>query len=235
MDDAQSTPAAEPQQAEGAAKAAASAEANLGIADLHLKIGDRLQLIPPQRMALAPCAVRLIGHIESESLLVTGPVLDGLPVPLVEGDEVMVRLFSGQYAFAFRTFVEKSVKLPVAYLHLAIPKIITSQLIRKARRVKREIPGTLDGQECRITNLSGSGAEVLVLSAPEGSSFKLLFKDTLHGMEKSFDIACTVRTRRDMSKSSALGVEFEGISELDRVLLQGLVYQALVEKPELEL
>ncbi|MEI2812301.1 MAG: flagellar brake protein [Burkholderiaceae bacterium] len=139
--------------------------------DMQLKVGDRLQLQLHSsaksscRLNNDTCMVTVIGYVPDHSLIVSMPKTDQLiGQPFLEGDQILVRLFSGRCAFSFTVFVDKLVKLSFKYLHLSFPKHILGQTIRKSRRVRTaiEAEATVNSGSIPliITNLSAAGAEI---------------------------------------------------------------------------
>jgi hypothetical protein len=131
--------------------------------DMGLRVGDRMQLAPPSSLRGEPCMVRLIGYVRDLSLLVSAPPPGFWPAPVIEGDNVVMRVFSGRSAFGFVCQVDRIIKLPFEYLHLSFPRMIAGRVIRRSRRVKCSLPVTVDGAAglaATITNLSSTGAEI---------------------------------------------------------------------------
>ena len=208
--------------------------------DMRLKVGERFQLELPAKLGNRRAIVKLIGYLEGECLFVTAPDEPGLG-PLIEGDSVTVRAFSGQNAFGFVSHVEKSVKLPFPYLHLTFPKRIVGKTIRRSRRIRTELPAKIIGSgealEGTLANLSASGAELRVSAEPGklGDSLTLEFKISVHAVESALKLSAVIRSLSTVGDAAAAircGVEFQNLSPADKVQLQSLVYQELVERPE---
>ena len=142
--------------------------------ELKLAIDQRLQMETPADPV--PIPVRLLGYLKGRTLIIKLPAGSASGTAAVsEGDEVVVRGFSGRIAFAFSSIVEKIRYLPYAYCHLQFPDSIQGAEIRKAMRVRLEIPARVvnperNGEqvlEASISNLSVAGA-MLVSSTPLG-------------------------------------------------------------------
>ena len=137
--------------------------------DMRLKVGHKLQI---KLSVLSKgsgesnnnaYAATLIGYVQDSTLIITMPTSNQLTgEPFLEGDQIQVRLFSGQCVFSFTVFVDKIIKLPFRYLHLSFPKDIWSQTIRKSRRIKCNIQASVADQSIpfTITDLSITGAEI---------------------------------------------------------------------------
>ena len=213
---------------------------------MRLKIGDRLQIQLPARFLSERVIVRLIGYVNQLSLLVTSPrESNGLRLPLEEGEEVVVRAFASQSAFAFSSMVEKLVRLPFEYLHLSFPLQVKGTVVRKAPRVSTSIICTVNAEQSGeealtgiLVNLSASGA--LLASrhavAKRDEMVKLGFRLNLHGTEVFLNLNAVVRARcSDGSPANPTpvhhGLEFFDLTPNDRMVLQSLVYQQIIEQP----
>src|ERR1039457_4454320 len=86
--------------------------------DLHLQVDHRLQIEAPDRNPGEHVHVRLLGYLKGASLIVKLPLKPDGGVSFSEGEEVVVRGFSGRIAFAFTSNVEKIRYSPYAYCHL---------------------------------------------------------------------------------------------------------------------
>jgi len=107
---------------------------------MNLKVGDRLQAQAPKKVSAERCFVRLIGYLQDLSMLITTPAtVNGVRMQLMEGDQLVMRVFSSQNAFGFACDVQRVCKLPYNYLHISFPKDIQGTVIRKAARVKTKI------------------------------------------------------------------------------------------------
>jgi len=85
--------------------------------DMQLKVGHKLQLklsshlrgtIGEANNTFCTSAL-LIGYVQDSTLIVSMPTTGE---PFLEGDQILVRLFSGQCVFSFTVFVDKIIRLP---------------------------------------------------------------------------------------------------------------------------
>ena len=214
--------------------------------DMQLKVGDRLQLQLHSgaksscRLNNDTCMVTVIGYVPDHSLIVSMPKTDQLiGQPFLEGDQILVRLFSGRCAFSFTVFVDKLVKLSFKYLHLSFPKHILGQTIRKSRRVKIAIEGeaTVNSRSMPliITNLSAAGAEISTHTelGGIGTLIELSVKVKIHEKEISLRLQSIIRSFKAINKQDALryGVEFTSLQAEQIFSLRSFIYQELVENP----
>lgn len=214
--------------------------------DMQLKVGDRLQLQLHSsaksscRLNNDTCMVTVIGYVPDHSLIVSMPKTDQLiGQPFLEGDQILVRLFSGRCAFSFTVFVDKLVKLSFKYLHLSFPKHILGQTIRKSRRVKTtiEAEATVNSGSIPliITNLSAAGAEISTHTelGGIGTLIELSVKVKIHEKEISLRLQSIIRSFKAINKQDALryGVEFTSLQAEQIFSLRSFIYQELVENP----
>ena len=214
--------------------------------DMQLKVGDRLQLQLHSsaksscRLNNDTCMVTVIGYVPDHSLIVSMPKTDQLiGQPFLEGDQILVRLFSGRCAFSFTVFVDKLVKLSFKYLHLSFPKHILGQTIRKSRRVRTaiEAEATVNSGSIPliITNLSAAGAEISTHTelGGIGTLIEIFVKVKIHEKEISLQLQSIIRSFKAINKQDALryGVEFTSLQAEQIFSLRSFIYQELVENP----
>jgi hypothetical protein len=209
--------------------------------DMGLRVGDRMQLAPPPKLEGDPCMVRLIGYVRDQSLLVTAPPSGSWRAPVIEGDNVVMRVFSGRSAFGFVCQVDKVVRLPFEYLHLSFPRLIAGRVIRRSRRIKADIAVKIDGGACaagNILNISSTGAEVSTAAAPgeSGATIGLSFTLNVHGLETPLALKAAIRSVResagDGNAACRCGVEFLDVPVVAAAALKSLIYQELIEHPQ---
>lgn len=214
--------------------------------DMNIKPGDRVQLQLVSQPGQPRHIVRVIGYLDNIGVLVTAPFRQGTRVDILEDETLVVRVFSGQNAFAFRSGVMRVCRLPFDYLHLSFPQRIQGSMVRKAARVRVETSArrvadeTTRGDEITIENISASGA---LLRSPSivgdnDEIIRLDFAVTLHEVETSLQLKARIRntqrdeTRRDKGVEYNHGVEFIELTPNERMILRSLVYQQMIERPE---
>lgn len=217
--------------------------------DMRLKVGDRLQLQPPAQLTQERFTVRLIGYLDGQSVLITPPYANGLRLPLQEGENIIMRYFSGQNAFGFSATINKIAKLPFEYFHLSFPESVKGMIIRKAPRVRTRIissvlkPDAAPGSEPKsaiIANISASGALLDGRQAlgNKGEPIRLTFRVRLHNVDALLSVNAVIRavfedeaTGPDKPSFIHHGIEFLDLEPNDSVILQSLIYQQMVENP----
>ena len=228
------------------APAGATDNTTLSFEDIRLKGGDRLQIEPPAVHGQERQLVKFIGSLKGVSVLVTTPVAGGLPMPLREGEKLVVRAFSGQNIFGFITFVERVCKIPFNYLHLTYPEQVSGKMLRKSPRIRTRIITRVQNHtaaDCGngglagvISNLSATGAAV---DAPQpfgrkGDRVSLAFRVSLHDVETYLTIKADVCATSSHVADDGVGmvrhgVEFQELEPNGHVILQSLIYRQMVE------
>lgn len=217
--------------------------------DMHLTVGDRLQVQVPEHLGSERSFVRLIGYLEGSSMMVTVPVLNGIRLHLLEGDRLMFRTFSRQNAFAFSSSVLKACKLPFDYVHLSFPERIHGTIVRKAMRVRTEVltevhPLNLRQQtpmQVTIENISAAGALICADQSlgVKGELLLLRFALCVHGIDVNLRVqAKLVNVARQEHCNAGLrhgcfhhGVEFRDLGATDVMAIKSFVYQQGYEHP----
>lgn len=215
--------------------------------DMHLKVGHKLQLRLSSKLRSSVeiksnfYVSNLIGYVQGNTLIVTMPASDQyVGDPYIEGDQVQVSLFSGNSVFNFTVFVDKIIKVPFKYLHLSFPKGIQGQNIRKSRRIKCSIQGSVveNSIPVSITDLSICGAGIcsdLPLGSL-GTTITLSFAITVLDKEIPLSIKSTIRSAKEVNKNGqkiiCFGFEFIDITSEQMHTLHHLIYQEIVEHPE---
>lgn len=221
-------------------------------ADMRLRVGDRLQIEPPATVSTERHMCKVIGWLDNLSLLVTTPMVNGLRVPLRDNDKVVARIFANQNAFAFDTDVMRAVKIPFDHLHLTFPTRIQGAVIRKSPRIKMRMISTVsplppDGnfpQESAprysaiILNVSADGALIQAKQplTEKNGRIRLAFRVNLHDVDAMLTVTAIVRSLfAEEGKVGVMchGVQFLEMESNDRLILQSMIYQKMIEQPQL--
>lgn len=220
-------------------------------ADMRLRVGDRLQIEPPAAVSTERHMCKIIGWVENTSLLVTTPVVAGLRVPLRDNDKVVGRIFANQNAFAFDTDVMRAVKIPFDHLHLTFPTRIQGAVIRKSPRIRMrqiatvsplsedgEAPGDAARASAIILNVSADGALVQAKQAltDKNGRLRMAFRVNLHDVDAMVTVSAVVRsifTEEGKVGMVCHGLQFQEIAPNDRLILQSMIYQKMIEQPQL--
>jgi c-di-GMP-binding flagellar brake protein YcgR len=195
---------------------------------------------------------KVIGWVDNVSLLVTTPMVAGLRVPLRDNDKIVARIFSNQNAFAFDTEVMRAVKIPFDHLHLTFPTRIQGAMIRKSPRIKMRLISTIsplppegsipDESAPRysaiILNVSADGALIQAKQplAEKNGRVRLAFRVNLHDVDAMLMVNAIVRSLfAEEGKVGVMchGVQFQEMEPNHRMILQSMIYQKMIEQPQL--
>lgn len=212
--------------------------------DMHLAVGDRLQVECPSGTGAGRAFARVVGYLENRSLLITAPVVGQQRVNLVDNDLVVVRVFSRQNAFAFRASVLRACKLPFQYVHLSFPETIQGSVIRKATRVRTELEAsaTIADDASRsapgtVLNISATGLLLRTREAlgERGGQVRVKFELPLHEVNTPLEVEADIRNVQQGADDEGIeylyGLDFRDLEANDRMLVKSFVYQTIIEQP----
>lgn len=155
-------------------KPAAPASTN----DLHLHLGESLQVQFMDDETRGQFYVKVIGLLEDRSIIVSTPEKGGQAMHVREGRAMLVRSFSGDHARGFTCVVLRSCVQPYPYLHLSYPSKVEALPDRQASRVRSALAvsvkpadGGPDAKDVPavIRDISLTGAQLLA-AGPVGKS-----------------------------------------------------------------
>ena len=216
--------------------------------DIKLQVGIRLQIMLKRGARQLIYYTSLIGYVSGEYLLMKIPFEHGLSVLMQAGERVNLRVFSGVNVFTFSCNVEYVFHSPHFYMHLTFPTEIQSTALRKAIRVKVELPVQIEGaaQRATIIDISVDGAQIIAGSALGEPGAKIALSFTFQikptNQEVRIETSATIRSLRELPAANkdaparfSHGVSFDEIDPSKQVMLQNLVYDSLLRvqaKPE---
>ncbi len=239
----------EQQEFDGQAAEGASDDAGhkgFSFEDMRLAVGDRLQVECPAAKGVSRSVVRVVGYVENLSLIVTAPQARGRRIELVDNDPVIVRVFSRQSAFAFRTSVMRVCRLPFDYVHLSFPTLIQGSVIRKATRVRTRLAAEVGPdaddpamQPGTLLNISATGVLLHTRASvgDKSGTVRLRFGFKLHDVDSELTVAADIRNveREDDSNGEGAdyhyGLDFRNLQPNDRLMIRSFVYQTIIEQP----
>ena len=137
--------------------------------ELRLDVGDVMHLQAVSEEQGLRYAVKVIGYLPGESLLVTAPRTRAGVVLTREGQPFHVRVLVDSRVYGFTTHVLKSNGRPYPYLHLSYPRELQSVVVRKAPRAVADVIVSIrqksrdEPATARLLDISTTGAR---LSAP---------------------------------------------------------------------
>ena len=217
--------------------------------DMKLRVEDRLQLEAPAKLGRERFPVKVIGFLREISLLVSTPITaNGLRLQLLENEEVVMRSFCGQKAFAFTCIVKQSEKKNTGYLHLSFPDNIQGIVVRKAPRIKTSIIATVHDVKTGINEtaalISDISATGLSLDCNrelghKGDSLSIAFRIQLHQIEMLLSIHGLIRAKLGIDNLNAstpglvrYGIEFQNLSPNDSIVLKSMIYEQMIDNPK---
>jgi hypothetical protein len=211
---------------------------------VHLAAGDLLQIQALQEGVSERYNVRFIGMLKGKSVLVTNPVVDDKVIFVREGQNYLVRAFSGVNVCGFKARVLKSCLTPYPYLHLSYPTSVHAVRLRQAMRAPVDIIVSIYEQEGgdmvasgRMVDVSVGGAKIFtpVPIGKKGSRVFVAFKIKLDEIEEVITTPAYVRSlaeeKDEKGKSmQAIGIQFADLNQSQRLLIMNLVYQHLFKE-----
>lgn len=225
-------------------------KAKIEFDDMNLQVGVRLQIMSKQ--ASSPAAVQytsLIGFVADDCLLLQIPQQDGQAVDMAAGTEVALRVFSGVSVFTFDAKIEAVVRSPREFLVLSFPANIQKVGLRKAVRVKANIPvrvvNPTNGEvlkEATLSDISLSGALVST-SNPLGSTgdtVHIEFSILVQSQKQDVQIRTSASIRSVQQAVGTApdggsfytvytyGINFLDIDAAHQAILQNYVYETLL-------
>ncbi len=209
--------------------------------DIKLQVGARLQIMLTRGTRQCIYYTPLIGYVSGEYLLMKIPFEHGLSVPMQTGEHVTLRVFSGMNVFTFSCNVDTVFLSPRFYMHLTFPEKIQTTALRKAIRVKVDLPVQFKSATPSgiITDISLDGAQITsdcALGEPATKiplAFTFQIKPT--NQEVLIETSATIRSVRELPAAKkdgparfSHGVLFDDIDPTNQVMLQNLVYESLL-------
>jgi hypothetical protein len=218
---------------------AARNERKIPFSALQARVGERLQLLVPRYAQGRPFTSALVGWIENEFLLVRRVVDTGGPVPLVIGDNVTVRLFTGTDVAEFASTVQRVFGASFPYLHLDYPSQVRALTLRAEPRVSVDLPAlaTIEGRDgdiaVRVRDISSRGARVQSPASLGAAGTRLTLRVSAAEGEDApaVSFAAEVRSLRPMSADApdgacACGLKFDELSEEQHAFVRDLTGRA---------
>lgn len=207
-------------------------------AGIKPQIGERVQFRLLNRDLQIYYTARLIGYIHQRSVLLTTPLVNGNPLILADGEQIEVRMVTGNNIYAFRAPIQRVCVSPVHYLHLDYPAEVRMQSLRRSPWASVNLSATAAIAEqrevVRIINLSPGGAQLQTTTklGATGTGLRLAFPAEMDGLKTTLDIEATVLhapAGETGSDSYEYSIAFGNLSTADALWLKGLVYRYIAE------
>ncbi len=216
---------------------------------MNLQVGVRLQIMIKAASAPVVLYTTLIGFVVDEYLLLQIPQEEERAQPIASGSEVAIRVFSGVSVFTFDATVEALVTQPRSFMVLTFPQEIRKVGLRKAVRVKANIPvrilNPIDRsmvKEATLSDISLSGALVST-SSPLGAAgdtihIEFAIKAHPHNQDVLLSTSASIRSVQQAVGSApgggsfytvyTYGINFLDVDAAHQTVLQNYVYETLL-------
>jgi c-di-GMP-binding flagellar brake protein YcgR len=218
---------------------------DLDAAIQNFNIGTRVQLRGQRDNTAVEHFSSLIGLVKDEFLLVKSPVVRNAPFIFLDGEEVLVRAFTGTVIYTFSSTVMRTFLSPLYYMHLAYPRAVTRAALRSALRVRMRLPATVEyvgppgpAQTVMgtLVNLSLSGAAIETGTAiPVGQELQVSFSVNIDRIDRPITTKAVVRSmtfrqaaRSDQSDVFSCGLQFKEMAIDDQTSIRLLTYEKLL-------
>lgn len=217
--------------------------------DMNLQVGVRLQIMLKDTSVPTVLYTTLIGFVLGEYLLLQIPQDNGEPVSIPQAATVAIRVFSGVSVFTFDSRVESIVSEPRAYMLLTFPDNIQKVGLRKAVRVKANLPVRILNpadrevlKEATLSDISLSGALVSTSNPLGSSGDNILIEFSIKVQPQNLDVTistnASIRSVQQAVGSSVdgrsfytvytYGINFSDIDAAHQAMLQNYVYETLL-------
>lgn len=182
----------------------------------------------------------LVGYLPKHSIVVTAPMIAGVPNLLGLETQLTVRMFVPRIGSvcAFRSKVIHVGRQPYPHLHLAMPKDIVVGEVRRSVRAEVSLPGVAYfgqdfAQQHSVTlndlSVGGSLLEVTEPLVPIGEPIRLVTHITVENVERELSIEARVRAADYHSSKKTVSVQFTQLDDNDRIALYAFVMQKLYQ------
>jgi c-di-GMP-binding flagellar brake protein YcgR len=211
----------------------------------NFNVGTRIQLRMQRDTGTIEHFSSLIGFVKDEFLMVKCPMERNTPFILHDGEQVLVRAFTGTTIYSFASTVLRTLLSPLYYMHLAYPQAMQGSALRAELRVKAAAPAELEYtdltggkavKQATLVDLSLSGARIAseeLISA--GDTVRLSFAVQCDGKEHVVRASAVVRsanrkpaTRFDEHDIFSYGLQFDSLDPEDQTAIRLLTYETLL-------
>lgn len=206
------------------------------------QVGELVQLRLLNRNLQNYYSVRLIGYIKNQSILAMTPTVDKIPLILMDGEQVEVRMLTGSNIYAFQTSIQRLCVTPVHYMHLDYPREVRAQKLRKSPWAKVSLGVTVSNEQgvsevARIINLSSEGAQIQAPSTigTKDQPLQVVLHASMDDLRTTLTLNAVIlhvnspRKRDEESDTLEYGIAFRDTNETDALWLKTLVYRHIAE------
>lgn len=204
--------------------------------DLSLKFFQVIQIILDGCEGANNCFdCILVGCLKGEAVIVTVPGSNLFP-KVVEGDRVVIRVYTAQGVALFPTTVLYIAEVPTFLVYLDFPDAISFKKVREDIRVEVAFPALLSNVEHnlhgivgRIVDISISGAQIELSEYAGDRGDKLVVKGKfcVGDIQRKLSIDAVIMDVQKLPNGHhSIGVRFEKGNEENTLILVGIVYSA---------
>jgi hypothetical protein len=177
----------------------------------------------------------LIGYRRNGSLIVSTPIIQGVPANVKSGERVTIRFFSSRTssACAFQTEIILASKAPYPHIHLKLPDKVLVGEVRRSVRAEVQVVTKVDyfldlepnSTSAKIVDLSMNGARMLgrKFDFKVDSDIMLDFKIDVSDIELDLKVKARVRSLTAIEQGFAVGLQFEEVAPQEKIALQAFV------------
>ncbi|BBI99910.1 hypothetical protein FGKAn22_16030 [Ferrigenium kumadai] len=207
------------------------------------QVGARVQLRLLNRNLQTYYSAHMVGYIKNRSILVTTPAIAGTPLILMDGEQVEVRMVTGNNIHAFQTSIQRLCISPVHYMHLDYPVEVRVQKLRRSPWARVSLGATVTDAQgshemVRIVNLSPDGAQLHAppLLGNPGEALRLSLHADLDELKTNLNLNATIvhvhmpqAGREAEANMMEYGIAFRDVSAANALWLKGIVYRQIAE------
>lgn len=220
---------------------------SLSLDQIKLNIGDSIQLQFQSDLEPSRCFVTLIGYLKDQSVVVTTPIINGSMMLVREGQDFVIRLFSGKSVYAFASSARRVTNTPYPHLHLSYPKEVRGLVVRRSSRGQINIicHATVEGgagHACVARDISIGGALIAASTkiGDVGKQLTLKLRVRVGDAEHVLVLNCKIRSVNasrptvDETPTMLHGLSFEEVTSQDTLVISTLLYQNMISAQEAE-
>lgn len=211
----------------------------------NFNVGTRVQLRTQRDTGTVEHFSSLIGFVKGEFLMVKCPVVRNTPFILHDGEQVLVRAFTGTTIHSFPSTVIRTLLSPLYYMHLEYPQEMQSSALRAELRIKVNAPAELEYKDltgskainqATLVDLSLSGARIAsedLISV--GNEVQLSFAVQSDDVDHVVRAKAVVRSANrkpaahiDDRDIFSYGLQFKSLDAEDQAAIRLLTYETLL-------
>ena len=215
--------------------------------DMNLEVGTKLQLVVVHNSKKIMSFTSLIGYEPNDYMFVKIPQANSLDVPLIVGERVDIRVFSGVAIYDFSCTVEAIYQGRRKLLELSFPKEIQQIPLRRDLRANVSLAVKVcpshssEDTDAVLRDLSASGAQVESEAwlGEVGQELDISLQIINNVTQQEFVISNKAsiknrheKTGRGQGQTTRYkhGVQFNNLSDSDTLILQNYVYESFLLK-----